>query len=153
MVPPHRRTPSSRTSTPPFPPTHANGKPARKPVSNVLRETKVPAGLLVNQQAIRLVYAPRGESSGFLTFRIPEMTQVAGRPLFAALDMLLSADRLFNVEKKKQLPAILAASSAASRQRMTNRRANSSKKSSPATPTRSTRDSSPYSAPGLHPLG
>ena len=38
------------------------------------------------------------------------MTQVAGRPLFAALDMLLSADRLFSVEKKEQLPAILAAS-------------------------------------------
>lgn len=76
----------------------------------LLRETQVPAGLLVNRQAIRLVYAPRTESSGFLTFRIPEMVQVAGRPLFAALDMLLSADRLFNVEKKEQLPAILAAS-------------------------------------------
>ena len=76
----------------------------------LLRETKVPAGLLVNQQAIRLVYAPRGESSGFLTFRVPEMIQVAGRPLFAALDMLLSADRLFVVERKEQLPAILAAS-------------------------------------------
>jgi hypothetical protein len=76
----------------------------------LLRETKVPAGLLVNRQAIRLVYAPRGESSGFLTFRIPEMIQVAGRPLFAALDMLLSAERLFVVERKEQLPAILAAS-------------------------------------------
>ena len=42
----------------------------------LLRETKVPVGLLVNRQAIRLVYAPRGESSGFLTFRIPEMIQV-----------------------------------------------------------------------------
>ncbi len=76
----------------------------------LLRETNVPAGLLVNQQAIRLVYAPRGESSGFLTFRIPEMIEVAGRPLFAALDMLLGVDRLFNVEMKEQLPAILAAS-------------------------------------------
>jgi hypothetical protein len=76
----------------------------------LLHETKVPVGLLVNQQSIRLVYAPRGESSGFLTFRVPEMTQVAGRPLFAALDMLLGEDRLFNVEKKEQLPAILAAS-------------------------------------------
>ena len=76
----------------------------------LLHETKVAAGLLVNQQAIRLIYAPRGESSGFLTFRVPEMTQVAGRPLFAALDMLLGADRLFNVEKKEQLPSILSAS-------------------------------------------
>jgi hypothetical protein len=76
----------------------------------LLRETKVPAGLLVNKQVIRLVYAPRGESSGFLTFRIPEMIQVAGRPLFAALDMLLCSDRLFNVDRKEQLPAILAAS-------------------------------------------
>jgi len=40
----------------------------------LLRETKVtPHGLLVNQRAIRLVYAPRGESSGFLTLCIPEM--------------------------------------------------------------------------------
>ena len=76
----------------------------------LLHETKISAGLLVNQQAIRLVYAPRGESSGFLTFRIPEMIQVAGRPLFAALEMLLGVDRLFNVEDKEKLPAILSAS-------------------------------------------
>ena len=76
----------------------------------LLHETKVSAGLLVNQQAIRLVYAPRGESSGFLTFRVPEMIQVAGRPLFAALEMLLGVDRLFNVEDKEKLPAILSAS-------------------------------------------
>lgn len=76
----------------------------------LLHETKVSAGLLVNQQAIRLVYAPRDELSGFLTFRVTEMVQVAGRPLFAALEMLLGCDRLFNVEDKEKLPAILAAS-------------------------------------------
>ena len=74
----------------------------------LLRETRVPAGLLVSRDTIRLVYAPRGESSGWMTFRVPEMVQVAGRPLFAALEVLLSAERLFQVEPKEQLPAILA---------------------------------------------
>ncbi|MFX5586947.1 hypothetical protein ABTE16_19580, partial [Acinetobacter baumannii] len=30
----------------------------------LLRETEIPVGLLVNSSKIRLVYAPRGESSG-----------------------------------------------------------------------------------------
>ncbi|MFN6105506.1 MAG: N-6 DNA methylase [Planctomycetaceae bacterium] len=74
----------------------------------LLRETQVPAGLLVNGAAVRLVYAPRGETSGYLTFSVAEMAQVAGRPLFAALHMLLCEDRLFTLAEKQRLPAILA---------------------------------------------
>src|ERR1039457_3465439 len=44
----------------------------------LLRETGVPAGLLVSPQAIRLVYAPKGESSGHITFRIADMATVDG---------------------------------------------------------------------------
>ena len=76
----------------------------------LLRETQVPAGLLTNGRSIRLVYAPRGETSGYLTFNVDEMITVAGRPIFAAFHMLLNADRLFNLEKKQRLPAILAES-------------------------------------------
>ena len=74
----------------------------------LLRETGVPIGLLVSGTHLRLVYAPRGESSGYLTFAVGEMAKVAGRPIFAALTMLLCADRLFTMAEKQRLPAILA---------------------------------------------
>lgn len=74
----------------------------------LLRETQVPIGLLCNGRQLRLVYAPRGESSGHATFNVGEMVQVAGRPMFAALHMLLSADRMFTLGENQRLPAILA---------------------------------------------
>ena len=74
----------------------------------LLREAQVPIGLLCNCRQLRLVYAPRGESSGHATFNVDEMVQVAGRPMFAALHMLLSADRMFTLGEKQRLPAILA---------------------------------------------
>jgi len=73
----------------------------------LLRETEVPVGLLFNGTHLRLVYAPRGESSGYLTFPVQAMCEVAGRPIVAALHMLLSADRLFTVPTAQRLPAIL----------------------------------------------
>ena len=76
----------------------------------MLRETQVPAGLLTNGRNLRLVYAPRGETSGYLTFNVQEMMTVAGRPIFAAFHMLLNSDRLFNLEKKQRLPNILVES-------------------------------------------
>jgi hypothetical protein len=74
----------------------------------LLRETGVPIGLLSNGTHLRLVYYPRGESAGHLTFPVRAMTEVAGRPIFAALLMLLSAERLFSLPDKQRLPAILA---------------------------------------------
>jgi hypothetical protein len=76
----------------------------------LLRETQVPIGLLSNATHLRLVYAPRGETAGHLTFPVQAMTEVAGRPIFAALHMLLGADRLFALPDKQRLPAILAES-------------------------------------------
>jgi hypothetical protein len=73
----------------------------------LLRETGVAQGLLVNEAALRLVYAPRGESSGFGTFRFADMTRVAGRPLLSALLMLLRTERLFTVPPKQRLPNLL----------------------------------------------
>jgi hypothetical protein len=72
----------------------------------LLRETGVPIGLLVNGRQIRLVYAPRIESSGSITFNLPDMVKVAGRPIFAALHELLYSDRMFG-DPKERLPAIL----------------------------------------------
>src|SRR6266849_9936799 len=74
----------------------------------LLRQTNVPIGLLVNGRQIRLVYAPEKELSGHITFKLADMVQVAGRPIFAALQMLLGAERLYSVADKERLPAILA---------------------------------------------
>jgi hypothetical protein len=74
----------------------------------LLRETQVPIGLLFNGADLRLVYAPRGENSGYATFCVKDMAEVAGRPIFAAMHMLLSAERLFSLPEKQRLPAILA---------------------------------------------
>lgn len=73
----------------------------------LLRQTAVPIGLLVNGREIRLVYAPEKEMSGHITFKLTDMVQVAGRPIFAALQMLLGAERLYSVSDKERLPAIL----------------------------------------------
>ncbi len=82
--------------------------PPQARFERLLRETRVPIGLLCNAKQIRLVYAPRGETSGFATFSVSEMAQVAGRPIFAALHMLLCEERLFSLGEKQRLPAILA---------------------------------------------
>jgi hypothetical protein len=76
----------------------------------LLRETRVPIGLLVNGTHLRLVYAPQGESTGHLTFPVQAMTEVPGRSILAALHMLLRSERLFTLPEKQRLPAILAAS-------------------------------------------
>ncbi|MHC5916796.1 MAG: type IIL restriction-modification enzyme MmeI, partial [Nostoc sp.] len=73
----------------------------------LLKETKVYTGLLCNGTELRLVYAPPGESSGHLTFPVQGMCEVSGRLILGAMEMLLSADRLFNVPSDRRLSAIL----------------------------------------------
>jgi hypothetical protein len=85
---------------------HWNASPQAK-FERLLRETGVPIGLLFNRSQFRLVYAPRGETSGYATFNVDEMAQVAGRPMFAALHMLLGVERLFSLADKQRLPYIL----------------------------------------------
>ena len=76
----------------------------------LLRETGIPIGLLCNDECIRLIYAPGGESSGHITFDFSEMASPAGRPILAAFDMVLSADALFVGPEQARLPALLAKS-------------------------------------------
>jgi len=73
----------------------------------LLRGSKVPVGLLTNGKELRLVYAPEGESSGHLTFPLAAMTEVAGRSLLSALQMLLCAYRVFQANDDRRLKAIL----------------------------------------------
>jgi hypothetical protein len=76
----------------------------------LLRETKVPIGLLSNGTHIRLTYAPRGENSGSNTFPVAAMTEVAGRSILAAFHLLLDRYRLLAAPTDVRLPALLARS-------------------------------------------
>ena len=73
----------------------------------VLRHAGIPIGLLTNGRAFRFLYAPSGEASGSLTFRLDEMLSVGGRPILDAFVMLLSAQRLLGVAAERALPRIL----------------------------------------------
>jgi hypothetical protein len=79
-------------------------------MERLLRETGVPAGLLFNGEALRLISAPRGESSGYLDFRVEQMTQTAGRPIVSALRLLLNEQRLLAVPREQRLGALLEGS-------------------------------------------
>ncbi|MFN8108783.1 MAG: type IIL restriction-modification enzyme MmeI [Thermoleophilia bacterium] len=76
-------------------------------MERLLRETGVPAGLLVNGRALRLISAPRGESSGYLDFQVEQMAQTAGRPIVSALRLLLNERRLLAVPREQRLAALL----------------------------------------------
>ena len=80
---------------------------AHSQMERLLRETGVPAGLLFNGRELRLISAPRGESSGWLDFRVAEMVQTAGRPICAAMRLLLSESRLLTLPRGQRLAALL----------------------------------------------
>ncbi|MBD2252689.1 Eco57I restriction-modification methylase domain-containing protein [Nostoc parmelioides] len=73
----------------------------------LLRETQIPIGLLCNGGLLRLVYAPRGESSGHLTFPVQAMCEVSGRLILGAMEMLLSAFRVFSATTGRRLQNLL----------------------------------------------
>jgi hypothetical protein len=73
----------------------------------LLRETQIPIGLLCNGKLLRLVYAPRGESSGHLTFPVQAMCEVSGRLILGAMEMLLSSFRVFSAPDGRILKNLL----------------------------------------------
>jgi hypothetical protein len=73
----------------------------------LLREAHVAIGILTNRRAVRLIYAPAGESSGSITFRVDHMATSGGRPILDALVMLLGSHAFFTAGEKQSLPHIL----------------------------------------------
>jgi hypothetical protein len=73
----------------------------------LLRATDIAIGLLCNGTDIRLLYAPRGENAGSLTFPVRFLTELPGRAATTALEMLLSHRRLIGVNEAQRLPALL----------------------------------------------
>ncbi|MFH1469401.1 MAG: type IIL restriction-modification enzyme MmeI [Pseudomonadota bacterium] len=79
-------------------------------LERLLRDTAVPAGLLLNGSTLRLTHAPRGESSGHVGFPVTELCTVGGRPILAALHMLLCEHRVFSAPDGQRLLDLLAES-------------------------------------------
>jgi hypothetical protein len=76
----------------------------------LLRHTGVPVGLLFNGPVLRLVYAPSGETTSHLSFRVADMAQRDGRKILAALELLLHARRAYGAAAEHTLEGLLAAS-------------------------------------------
>jgi hypothetical protein len=67
----------------------------------------VRVGLLITDDQLRLVYAPKGETSGWLSFPLRALATVAGRPMLGGLKNVLSAAMLHNRPEPQRLPALL----------------------------------------------
>ena len=90
--------------------SRANGGLEASPhgrMERLLRHTGVVAELLFNGTALRLVSAPRGESSGWLDFRVADMLPTAGRPISTAMRLLLGQTRLLGLPRPQRLAALL----------------------------------------------
>lgn len=81
-------------------------------MERLLRDTRISIGIIHSKYEIRLVYAPAAENSGSIGFPVSEMRDVPGRPIVAALDCLLSKERILGpgIPSKYRLPALLVAS-------------------------------------------
>ncbi len=82
---------------------------ASQRLERLLRDTRVPMGLLCNGVELRLMYAPRGENAGHMSFPLLRMQarDPAARRMLAALHMLLGRARLFTVPTELRLLALL----------------------------------------------
>jgi hypothetical protein len=92
---------------------------AHQRFERLLRETGIFAGVLMSEKIerkdgedrfrpeLRLVYAPRGETSGYLSFPLRDLRAVAGRPMLGGLKLLLDSFRLFADSSDRRLPALL----------------------------------------------
>lgn len=76
-------------------------------MERLLHETGIGIGLLFNGRELRLIYAPRGETSGHITWPLLLMTTMSDRLILSALKMMLGAPRLFLLPSKQRLPFLL----------------------------------------------
>lgn len=80
-------------------------------LERLLRDTGVPTGLLLTDDVLRLVHAPRnGETSGWFSVPLRALGTTAGRSMLGGLKLLLDRYRLFGDAEARRLPALLDAS-------------------------------------------
>lgn len=76
-------------------------------LERLLRETGVGVGLLVARNTLRLVYAPRGETAGWISWPLAALGRVEGRPMLAGLKLCLGRNALFTGAPDKRLRPVL----------------------------------------------
>lgn len=84
--------------------------PPTAKLERLLRHTGIAVGLLSNGRHLRVVYAPRGETTSHLTFRMNDLADPAGRPLALALDLLFHARRTYGADARFTFEGLLAES-------------------------------------------
>jgi hypothetical protein len=76
-------------------------------LERLCKDRQVRTGFLVTDGELRLIHAPRGETSGWLRFPLRSLGEVGGRPMLGGLKLLLSSFRLHNDAPERRLPALL----------------------------------------------
>lgn len=79
-------------------------------LERLLRESNVGVGILVTRNALRLIYAPRGETAGWLTWPLAALGRVEGRPMLAGLKLCLGRNAFFTGAPVMRLRKLLEAS-------------------------------------------
>jgi hypothetical protein len=82
----------------------------------LLRDSGVPIGVLLDCAHLRIVYAPKGETSGWMEFPLASLATVAGRAMLGGLKLMLGHARLFTEPEQRRLPKLLARSREAQNQ-------------------------------------
>jgi hypothetical protein len=76
----------------------------------LLRHAGIAVGFIANRCELRLVYAPSGEITSHLTFRIDDLVDPAGRPIALALELLFHARRTYGADSRFTFEGLLAES-------------------------------------------
>jgi hypothetical protein len=84
--------------------------PPTAKLERLLRHTGIPIGFLSNRRVLRLVYAPTGESTSHLTFRLNDLADPAGRPIALALELLFHANRTYGADANYTFEGLLVES-------------------------------------------
>ena len=79
-------------------------------LERLLRETNVGVGVLVARNTLRLIYAPRGETAGWLSWPLAALGRVEGRPMLGGPETLPRAQRVLHRPPETRLRALLEAS-------------------------------------------
>lgn len=76
-------------------------------LERLLRETGVGVGILIARGTLRLIYAPRGETAGWISWPLAALGRVEGRPMLAGLKIALGREAFFVGEPKQRLRPLL----------------------------------------------